>query len=239
MEAREMTQMKNNQCSKYSPEEVFEIFREQHRLASPLDPIADESFELTKKTIIADLQDAQDLLHWKEWTEWLNQCYGIEAKRKEWKEVVTPESKRTLWDVCLFISEKAQKEIINPVRLLGNDCLSSAVFLTLKKNMKRKGANVDGLRPSTNISRFLDDDRNFSPLVEEATLTGGKTFETLTYGKVKTERRLKYWIDAFIPNVVFKTSLITGELVTFRDLVNRIMENEKNCERQSSKCKHC
>ncbi|MDC6367220.1 hypothetical protein [Flagellimonas amphidinii] len=219
--------MKNNQYSKYSPEEIFEIFKEQHRLASPLDPIADETFELTKETVIVDLQDAQDLLPWQEWTEWLNQCYGIEANRVEWKEVVKPTTEKTLWDVCLFISERAEKEEVKPIKLLGNECLSSAVFLTLKKNLKIKGANVDNLRPSTNISEYLDNNDNFSPLLEEATLTGVRTFEELTYGKLETERRFKYWIDKIIPNVIYKRPLKTGNLVTFGDLVNRIIENNK------------
>lgn len=219
--------MKNNQYSNYSPEEILEIFKEQHRLASPLDPIADETFELKQGTLIVDLQDAQDLLPWQEWTEWLNQCYGIEATRAEWKEVVKPTVKKTLWDVCLFLSERAEKEEIKPIKLLGNECLSSAVFLTLKKNIKKKGAKVEKLRPSTNISEYLDDNDNFSPLLEEVTLTGVKTFEELTLGKLETERRFKYWIDKIIPNVIFKRPLDTGDLITFRDLVNRIIENNK------------
>jgi len=219
--------MKNNQVSKYSPEEIFEIFKEQHRLASPLDPIADETFELTKGTLIIDLQDAQDLLPWQEWTEWLNKCYGFEAKRAEWKEVVKPITEKTLWDVCLFISKRAEKEIIKPVKLLENECLSSAVFLTLKKNLKIKGANVDNLSPSTNISEYLNNNDNFSPLLEEATLTGVRTFDELTYGKLETERRFKYWIDKIIPNVIYKRPLKTGDLITFRDLVNSIIENNK------------
>ena len=219
--------MKNNQVSKYSPEEIFEIFKEQHRLASPLDPIADETFELTKGTLIIDLQDAQDLLPWQEWTEWLNKCYRFEAKRAEWKEVVKPITEKTLWDVCLFISKRAEKEIIKPVKLLGNECLSSAAFLTLKKNLKIKGANVDNLSPSTNISEYLNNNHNFSPLLEEATLTGVRTFDKLTYGKLETERRFKYWIDKIIPNAIYKRPLKTGDLITFRDLVNSIIENNK------------
>jgi hypothetical protein len=219
--------MKNNQFSKYSPEEIFEIFKEQHRLVSPLDPIADETFELTKETVISDLQDAQDLLPWQEWTEWINQSYGIVAKKDEWKRVVKPLTKKTLFDVCIFISERAEKEIIKPIKILGRECLTSAIFLTLKKNLKRKGANVKELKPSTNISEYLNDYGNFSPLLEEATLSGVKTFDELTYGKLETERKFKYWIDKLIPNIIYRRPLYTGDLITFRDLVNKIIENSK------------
>lgn len=219
--------MNNNQVSKYSPEEILEIFKEQHRLTSPLDPIADETFQLAKGTLIIDMQDAQDLLSWQKWTDWLNECYAFKATRKEWERVVKPVREKTLWEVCLFISINANKEIIKPIKLLGKECLSSAVFLTLKKNLKAKGANVENLRPSTNISEYLDNKDNFSPLLEEVTLTGVRTFDELTYGKLETKRRFKYWIGKLVANVIKKQPLDTGNLITFRDLVNKIIENNK------------
>lgn len=219
--------MTNNEYGKYSPEEIFEIFKEQHRLASPLDPIANEKFIITKETLIIDLQDAQDLLPWEGWTEWLNTCYQINADRSEWKKIVTPTVDRTIWDVCVFISEKANKEIVKPVKLFGQECLTAAIFLTLKRNLEHKGANTEDLMPSTVISEFLDDDKNFSPLLEEATLTGVKTFDQVSFGELRTERRFEYWIDKILPNIIFKRPIKTGNIITFRDLVERIVENEK------------
>lgn len=119
------------------------------------------------------------------------------ANRTEWKEVVKPLTKRTLWDVCLFVSERTEKEVMKPIKLLGSECLN------------------------------LEEKENFSPLLEETILTGVKTFDKLTYGKLKTERRFKYWFDKIIPNVIHKRSLNTGDLTTFRDLVYKIIENNK------------
>jgi hypothetical protein len=218
--------MMNNQFVKYSPEEIFEIFTEQHRLASPLNPMAVETFELKKDTLIADLQDVQNLLPWRQWTEWLNQCFNMEASRNEWRAVVKPVTKKTLWGVCLFISDKAEKEVVKPIRLLGRECLSAAVFLTLKKNLKRKGAATKDLKPSTNISEYLNNDDNFSPLLEEATLTGFRTFEELTERRMDNKRKVKYWIERILPITISDRTLFTGELVTFRDLVNKTIENQ-------------
>ena len=220
--------MTNNEFVKYSPEEIFEIFKEQHRLASPLDPEADESYEITKETTVSDLQCAQDLLPWKEWTEWLNSCYGIDATKDEWKNIVKPISKKTIWEVSHFISERADKELIKPIKILGTECLSAAVFLTIKKNLKKKGVDIGGIRPSTNIEEYLNDnDENFSALIEEATLTGVHTFDELSYGELKTERVYKKWLDNFLPNFFYERPLKTGDIKTFRDLVNRIIENKK------------
>lgn len=211
----------------YTSEELLEIFKEQHRLCSPLDIMADETFELTRKTYIYEWRDAQDLLPWDELAEFLNQEFKIEVSRKTWKTILNPEDKQTLGDLCDFLSTIAQKEIIKPVKRLGIDCLSAAIFLTLKRNLKDKGVNVVDLRPSTQIEGFLEIDKNLSPLMEEVTLTGVKTFDKIEYGKLQTERRFKYWIDKIIPNWVYRRPIQTNNIKTFRDLVEKIMDNEE------------
>ena len=51
---------------RYSPEEVLQIFKEQHRLCSPLDIEADRNAEITSEMSIRDWRAANDLLGWKE-----------------------------------------------------------------------------------------------------------------------------------------------------------------------------
>jgi len=211
----------------YSSDELLEIFKEQHRLCSPLDPVADETFVLNRETKIWELRDAQDLLPWDEYADFLNQEFRIGVPLGRWKTVLNPDDTRTLGDLCDFLSTVAEKEIIKPVKRLGAECLSAAIFLTLKRNLKNKGVNVSDVRPSTKIEKFLDTNKNFSPLMEEVTLTGLKTFKTVEYGKLETERRFKYWIDKIFPNWVYKRPIHTGDIQTFRDLVERIMENKK------------
>lgn len=211
----------------YTSDELLEIFKEQHRLCSPLHIMADETFELTRDTYIYEWRDAQDLLPWDELAEFLNQEFRIEVSRKTWKTILNPEDKQTLGDLCDFLSTIAQKEIIHPVKRLGVDCLSAAIFLTLKRNLKNKGVNVVDLKPSTRIGEFLEIDKNFSPLIEEVTLTGVKTFDKIEYGKLQTERRFKYWFDKILPNWVYRRPIQTGNITTFRDLVEKIIDNEK------------
>jgi hypothetical protein len=211
----------------YSSEELLEIFKEQHRLCSPLDPIADETFILSRGTKIWELRDAQDLVPWDEYAEFLNQEFRIEVPIKKWKTILNPDDKQTLGDLCDFLSTVAEKEIIKPIKRLGGECLSAAIFLTLKRNLKNKGVNVKDLRPSTSIEEFLDINENFSPLMEEVTLTGVKTFDKLEYGKLQTERRFKFWIDKIFPKWVYKRPIKTGDIHTFRDLVEKIMDDEK------------
>jgi hypothetical protein len=211
----------------YTSDELLEIFKEQHRLCSPLDCMADETYELKRHTLIYEWRDAQDLLPWDELAKFLNQEFRIEVSLSIWKNILNPDDKQTLGDVCDFLSTVAQKEIIIPVKRLGAECLSAAIFLTLKRNLKSKGADVSELRPSTEIAEFLNSNKNFSPLMEEVTLLGVKTFEKIKSGKLETDRRYKYWIDKIFPNLVFRRPINTGEINTFRDLIDKIMENDK------------
>lgn len=209
----------------YTSAEIFAIFKEQHRLCAPLDLMANPTFILKRNSMIWEWRDAQDLMEWDDLSKFLNQEFRIDIQLSVWKKVLVPEDERTLGDLCDFLSTVAEKEIVEPVTRLGKECLSAAIFLTLKKNLKSKGVDVSQLMPSTDLAPFLAD--NFSPLMEEITLTGVKTFDTLSYGELQTESRFKYWIDKILPHIIYKRPLNIGQIKTFRDLVERIMDNEK------------
>ena len=217
--------MLKNEYKYYTSKELFEIFKEQHRLFSPLDPVADEYYILKRETKIWELQEAQDLLPWDKYGDFLNQMFKIQVPRKNWKTIL--ESENTLGNLCDFLSTVAKKEIHKPITILGKECLSASIFLTLKNNLKNKGVNVENLKPSTNIAEFIDINKNFSPVMEEATITGVETFKEIKLGRLETDRRYKYWIDKIFPHWVYKRPLSTGEIKTFRDLVEKIMENKK------------
>jgi len=51
---------------KYTAEEILQIFKEQHRLCSPLDPEADPYAEINNETTIREWRWANDLLGWRE-----------------------------------------------------------------------------------------------------------------------------------------------------------------------------
>ena len=207
---------------KYTAEEILEIFKEQHRLCSPLDPEADLWAEISSEMKIREWRWANDLLGWKELSKFLNQEFRIDIPEKTWYDTLEPAKSKRLIDVCELISQNATKEYFQEKRLFGKPCLKASVFLTIKRNLEKKGVNVSDLRPSSNLTQYMD--KNFSPVLEEITLTGTKPID-----KIEMKRRKKgFWnaINIFDPE---RHEILTGDVKTFRDLIEKIIdERDKN-----------
>lgn len=205
---------------KYTEEEILEIFKEQHRLCSPLDPEADPWAEITAEMTIREWRWANDLLGWKKLSEFLNQEFRVKISQEEWYNVLEPARTRKLIGVCRLLSKYANKDTYEPKTLFGQPCLKAGVFLTIKKNLKYKGVDVSELRPSSSLPDYMD--KYFSPVLEEITLTGTKPID-----KIDTRRKKKgFWnaINIFDPD---RYEILTGDIKTFRDLIEKIIE-EKN-----------
>lgn len=204
---------------KYTEEEILEIFKEQHRLCSPLDPEADPSIEITPDMTVNEWRSANDLLGWKKLGEFLNQEFRVHIMQEEWQNVLEPAKTRKLVDICRLLSNYAEKYTFEPKSLFGNPCLKAGVFLTIKKNLKDKGVNVSELRPSSSVTAYTD--KYFSPVLEVITLTGTKPID-----RIQTRRKKKgFWnvVNIFDPD---RYEIFIGDIKTFRDLTEKITEEK-------------
>lgn len=211
-----------NTTEKHTTEEILEIFKEQHRLCSPLDPEADPRAEISSEMTIREWRWANDLIGWKELSKFLNQEFRTDIPEKTWYDTLEPAKSKQLIDVCELISKNATKEYFLEKRLFGKPCLKASVFLTIKRNLEKKGVNVSDLKPSSSLTEYMNKD--FSSVLEEITLTGTKPID-----KIEMKLRKKgFWniINIFAPE---RHEILTGEVKTFRDLVEKIIdEREKN-----------
>ena len=207
---------------KYSTEEVLAIFKEQHRLCSPLDLEAEPWTEITPEMTIREWRLANDLLGWKKLSEFLNQEFRIDITEKLWFETLEPAKSRKLIDVCKLISSHAIKDTYEPKKLFGQPCIKASVFLTIKRNLEQKGVNVSELKPSSSLVEYMD--KYFSPILEEITLTGTKAIEKI---ETKTKIRKKGFWNSIKIFESQKQELLIAELKTFRDLVEKIIEEKK------------
>lgn len=206
-----------------TPIDILDIFIEQHRLCSPIDPEADEFAVLGFETTIAEWRDADDLIAWRPLSEYFNKQFNIAVSQAEWEAVLTPSHKKTLRGVCELISAHAVIDDVKPIKLLGQECLSSAMFLTLKKYLKHQGVDVSDLRPSSSVTFYIDN--YFSPILDQITIMskGRTVFEKL---ELKREKRgLFNYFNIFNKD---KYSILTGDIITFRDLTLKMIEANRS-----------
>ena len=206
-------------------EDILKIFIEQHRLCSPLDPEADPSEVLTMNSTIDEWRNANDLLPWRPLSRWLNDQFNISSTEEEWRDILTPSHERTLYDVCIFICKKLSSSVVVPIKRLGQECLSAAIFVTLKKHLQRRQVDVSELKPSSSVAPYLE--KYFSPMLEQTTILakGEKVFDYLKL-KIKKKGFLNY-INIFDRN---RYTVLTGDVQTFRDLTKTIIEANKLIE---------
>ena len=204
---------------KYTEEEILEIFKEQHRLCSPLDPEADLWAEITADMTVREWRWANDLVGWKKLGKFLNKEFRVQISQEEWQNVLEPARTRKLIEVCTLLSNYAEKDSYEPKTLFGEPCLKAGVFLTIKKNLKDKGVDVSNLRPSSSLVAYMD--KYFSQVLEEITLTGTKPID-----KIETRRKKKGFWNAINIFDTDRYETLIGEVKTFRDLTEKIIEEK-------------
>lgn len=205
-----------------TPTDILNILIEQHRISSKLDFEADPDAILTFDSTINYWRNAGDLLPWKPLSEFLNESFGISITETKWEETLTPSRKRTLREVCKLIAENCEYQDIKPIKILGNECLSASVFLTLKKYLKHRNVDVSHIKPSSLIAPYLE--KYYSEMLEQIGIIskGSKIFEEFDYKptrKLKPLERLNIFDKS-------RYSFQTGEILTFRDLTMKIIEKK-------------
>ena len=215
--------MENN--DRYSAIEIFEMFKEEHRLCSPLDFMATPTYELTPDSLIWEWRDARDLLEWEELSVYLNKRFRINVAKIEWEKCFEPDGIRTIMDVCRMIASKASKVTYPMRKPMGQECLTASVFLGFKRNLLRKGVNVSELRPSSIVEPYLV--KHFDPMMEEILLMGTNVFDGLKYSTMRIKKPNPNWFEKLFWQWKRVERIETGSVKTFRDLITRIYETGK------------
>lgn len=243
---------------KLTSEEIFLIFKEEHRICSPLDPEADPSFDLQPTSTVAEWLDARHLLPWMELRTIYNEWFDTDIPIEEWRMTAGFSNERIMQCVFDLLATHAKIEVIKPVKLLGQRCLSAAVFKSIKKNLETRGIDTSGLVPSSKIEPVLkknfgqfvaDINKNFIGVIPEIMETQTTISRLVGFAGLVSILSLilaMHWhnlmfvsvisfilaiILAFIEKRRFLQQdgmLTISGIVTFRDLVNRIIELKQN-----------
>ena len=140
---------------KYSKEDIFEMLISQYQFAIEFDPVVVKGMDFNYQSSIFDWRDACDLVEPKKLAKLFHEEFKINRPLAELEKILVNENKRTVSDLCEYLSEHAQREKIEPVKLLGQNCHTASIFKTLKQNLTKKGADTSDLKPSTEIKPFF------------------------------------------------------------------------------------
>ena len=105
--------------------------------------------------LLLDGRDICDLVETSQLWKYLDNNFHLRADRDTWTAILEPEDKKTLGDLCNFIADHAEKEIIGSVKLFGNDCNVAAIFKSLKRRLEDIGLDVSNFRPSSHLEPLV------------------------------------------------------------------------------------
>ena len=136
---------------RYSENEILEFIKADYKQRQQLDDIVYRDEILDFNTTIDDWRDICDLVDNDKLGDFFNVAFKLDITTSTWLSVFEPSYEKTLKDICLFVSEKATRESVEPIKLFGNECLNAGLFKTLMKNLQRHGVDTKNIRPSTRI----------------------------------------------------------------------------------------
>ena len=241
---------------KLTPSEVFFIFKEEHRLCSPLDPEVDPSFDLQPTSTIAEWMEAIDGRPWMELREVYNDLYNMNVAIEDWRSVAGFSNEKPMQGVFELIAKYGRLDLMEPIKILGQTCIHAAVFKSIMKHLSSKGVDTSKLTPSSPIEPALKNNygdfigyinRNFTGVIpgvikNQTTLSQlvglvGLASIVLLFLSLFIHILITFSIASFVLAVVLgvlerrrfyskEGMLIVPGLVTFRDLTNKIVETQ-------------
>ncbi len=143
-----------------TPQEVLDVLAEI-REAEIAAEDTDDSGPLRFETTIRNWDNASGNDWMVSWPHglgsWLNDVFGTDFTRAEWRSLLRHSRTRTLRDLCEFIAPRTRVPEAGPCALFGRSCREAGVFLAIRSLLRSADVGVDHLAPSTPLKHFAVD----------------------------------------------------------------------------------
>lgn len=84
----------------------------------------------------------------------LGPLFGIRVPLREWRKALKPQRKKTIKDLCEFLSRHASVPAIAEPTFPGKQCKAAGAFLTIKQLLENRGVDTRELAPSTKLEQL-------------------------------------------------------------------------------------
>jgi hypothetical protein len=172
--------------------DVLETIRDSYRFAQKLDPEAEPGYDLTFDTTIEDWRKACDLLAARDLGQALNAWFGVRFSDMDWMATLDPAKTATLGGVCDLVASKAKMPDTKEFSILGTECLSAGVFLTIRTALAEEGVATEDIRPSTALEPIAL--KHLTPLIQTVGRVAPGVL-TVPDVKYKLAFRISLWLS--------------------------------------------
>ncbi|MGY8943844.1 MAG: hypothetical protein ACKVHV_07320 [Flavobacteriales bacterium] len=140
---------------KYSKDDILQMLISQYHFQTEFDPVVIKGMELNYESTIFEWVDACDLINPKDLAKYYHSTFKIKQPISELENILLEEEKNTLYEFCEYLSRYAERQNIEPIKLLGQNCQTASIFRTLKQNLTEKGTDTSDLKPSSKVNDFF------------------------------------------------------------------------------------
>ncbi|MFI5136475.1 MAG: hypothetical protein ACHQIM_01525 [Sphingobacteriales bacterium] len=137
--------------TKYSTAEILQILNDFYNCQTAFDPEVDLDKQLTFENTISDWRAICDLVEPKKLAKCYYDLFNLTTSIGDLENILS-EKQNELKVFCAYISEHATKQTIAPIVMMGQSCMTAAIFKTLIANLKKRGVKTQDIKPS---SKFI------------------------------------------------------------------------------------
>jgi len=137
--------------TKYNPEEILQILNDFYNCQAVFDPEVETGEALIFGTTISEWRSICDLIEPKKLARVYYESFNLATPIADLEDLFLQKSSK-LRDFCRYISEHATKQTIKPIIIMGQSCMTAAIYKTLISNLKERGVKTQNISPS---SKFI------------------------------------------------------------------------------------
>lgn len=171
---------------KYTKDDILQMLISQYKFGIEFDPVVIKGMDLNYESSIFEWRDACDLVDTKKLAKIYHKEFNLNRPISELENILEDEDNKTISDFCEYISENAEREKIEPIKLLGQNCTSASIFRVLKQKLTENGADTTELKPSSEINPFFL--KYGGQLFNEVNRIAPRTFSEFEYKSNKISR---------------------------------------------------
>ncbi|MBD1394609.1 hypothetical protein [Mucilaginibacter glaciei] len=134
--------------SKYNPDEILQILNDFYHCQAVFDPEVYPGEDLTFQTTIKEWKETCDLVNYKSLAKCYHDTFQLPTCLEELEEILSTKT-TSLLGFCRYIADYATKQNVSPIVMMGQPCISAAIFKTLISNLKDRGVDIQHISPSS------------------------------------------------------------------------------------------